>query len=103
MMKSYILTQYSRNDLIEIRHYTFRQWGSSQSTYYLEQLKKILNLLAEMPLMGKHCQDNLTLDIYRFPFNSHIIYYSSLPNNRITIIAVLHQGMLSQQHLENRL
>lgn len=103
MKNGYLLTEYSRNDLIKIRHYTFQQWGSRQSTHYLDQLKKTLNLLSEMPLMGKHCQDDLVLDVFRFPFNSHMIYYSSLPNNKIMIVAVLHQGMSPQQHLDHRL
>ncbi len=103
MMSGYILTEHSRNDLIEIRHYTFLQWGSLQSTHYLDQLKKTLSLLSEMPLMGKHCQDELALVTYHFPFNKHMIYYSPLPNSGIIIIAVLHQGMSPQKHLEGRL
>ena len=101
-MNKYVLTEYSRNDLIGIRHYTFQQWGSRQSTHYFDQLKKTLNLLSEMPLMGKHCEDDLALDIYRFPFNSHVIYYSLLPSNNIMIVAILHQRMLPGTHLDMR-
>lgn len=101
-MNKYLLTQYSRDDIINIRRYTSQQWGSRQSTHYLDQLKKTLHLLSEMPLMGKHCEDDLALDMYRFPFNSHIIYYSLLPNNTIMIVAVLHQGMSPNLHLDMR-
>ena len=103
MMSRYVLTQYSRNDLIGIRHYTFQQWGSRQSRHYLDQLKKTLNLLSEMPLMGKHCEIDLGLDIYRFRFNSHVIYYSFLLNNNIMIVAILHQAMLPGTHLDMRI
>ena len=102
MMSQYVLTEYSRNDLISIRRYTFQQWGSRQSAHYLDQLKKILHLLSEMPLMGKSCEDDLALDMYRFPFNSHVIYYSLLPNNSIMIVAILHQGMSPSVHLDMR-
>lgn len=101
-MNKYLLTEYSRNDLLDIRHYTFQQWGSRQSTHYLDQLKKTLHLLAEMPLMGKSCEDDLALDIYRFPFNSHVIYYSLLPDKNIMIVAILHHGMQPSTHLDMR-
>lgn len=103
MTNRYVLTEYSRNDLIGVRHYTFQQWGSRQSIHYLDQLKKTLHLLSEMPLMGKRCALDLALDIYRFPFNSHIIYYFLLPNNTIMIVAILHQGMLPSVHLDMRI
>ncbi len=101
-MSGYVLTEYSRDDLLEIRHYTCREWGNQQSTHYLEKLKKTLSLLSEMPFMGKACQDDLALDIYRLPFNNHMIYYSPISNNQVMIVAVLHQKMLPQKHIESR-
>lgn len=102
-MSQYYFTQEAQQDLIKIRKFTFNTWGSEQSTAYLRNLKKTLQLLTEMPSMGINCKDSLGDDIYRFPFVSHTIYYTTLPNNKIVIIAILHQGMVPEIHISNRI
>lgn len=51
--------------------------------------------------MGKNCSDDLK-DIYRFLYGSHAIYYITIPDS-ILIIAILHQSMVPENHLGNRL
>ncbi len=60
-MSQYQFTTQAQQDLIKIRRFTLEHWGSKQSISYLEELKKILQLLSEMPLMGKNCSDEVTL------------------------------------------
>ncbi|OCH98938.1 plasmid stabilization protein [Legionella jamestowniensis] len=100
-MPPYQFTTQAQQDLIQIRRFTLEHWGSKQSLSYLEELKKTLQLLSEMPLMGKNCSDDLK-DIYRFLYGSHAIYYITIPDS-ILIIAILHQSMVPENHLGNRL
>lgn len=101
-MSRYQLTTQSQQDLIKIRRFTLEHWGSKQSLRYLEELKKALVLLSEMPSIGKNCSDDLGSDIYRFLHGSHAIYYLTMPDS-IIIIAVLHQSMIPNYHLGHRL
>lgn len=55
-----------------------------------------------MPLMGRNCSEDLGKDIYRFLYGSHVIYYLTMPGS-IIIIAILHQSMVPENHLGNRL
>lgn len=101
-MSQYKFTEQSQQDLIQIRRFTLEHWGSDQSIHYLSDLKKILQLLSEMPLIGKNCLDDLGKNVYRFPFGSHIIYYLMLSEEEIVIVALLHQSMVPGKHLGKR-
>ncbi|MCX7115703.1 MAG: type II toxin-antitoxin system RelE/ParE family toxin [Gammaproteobacteria bacterium] len=101
-MPLYVLTEQSKQDLIQIRRFTVERWGNEQSINYLGELKKTLRLLSEMPAMGKSCFDDLGKSSYRFPCGSHVIYYLTMPNNKIVIVAILHQSRVPEPHLEGR-
>lgn len=101
-MSRYQFTTQAQQDLIQIRCFTLENSGSKQSISYLEDLKKTLQLLSEMPLMGRNCNDDLGKDIYRFLYGTHAIYYLVM-SDAIIIIAILHQGMVPEKHLGNRL
>lgn len=101
-MSTYQLTPQAQQDLIQIRRFTLEHWGYKRSINYLKELKKIVQLLSEIPLMGKNCSDDLGKDIYRFLYGSHAIYYLTIPKS-IIIIAILHQSMVPENHLGNRL
>lgn len=102
-MSQYLFTDHSKQDLIQIRRFTVERWGYEQSIHYLRDLRKTLLLLSEMPSMGKGCFDDLGENIYRFPFGSHIIYYLTIPDEKIVIVAILHQSMVPAKHLSGRL
>lgn len=101
-MNQYKITVNAKEDLIHIRHFTLNNWGEKQSVNYLEHIKRTIQLLSEMPLMGKNCFDDLGKDIYRFFYGSHVIYYLVMPDT-IVIVAILHQSMVPEKHLGNRL
>lgn len=101
-MSQYQFTTQAQQDLIQIRCFTLKHWGSEQSISYLEELRKTLQLLSEMPLMGKNCSDDLGKNVYRFLSGSHSIYYLNRSNS-IIIIAVLHQSMMPANHRGHRL
>lgn len=102
-MIQYLFTEESQRDLIQIRQFTLEHWGPKQSIDYLTDLKKTLQLLAEMPAMGKNCFEDCGKDVYRFPFGSHVIYYLTMSDNEIVIVAILHQSMVPEKHLDKRL
>ena len=100
-MSRYKFTLQAQQDLMQIRRFTLKQWGSKQSRMHLEDLKKTVVLISEMPLIGRHCVEDLGKDIYRFLYSSHAIYYLVMPD-LIIIIAILHQSMVPEHTLESR-
>ena len=102
-MPQYLFTDQTKCDLIQIRLFTVERWGNIQSVRYLRDLRKTLRLLSEMPSMGTACFDDLGENIYRFPFSRHVIYYQSMPNEKIVVVAILHQHMVPEKHFCNRL
>jgi len=95
----YRFTHEAQQDLIKIRRFTLQTWGAEQSGIYLANLKNTVQLLSEMPSMGKNCQDELGDGVYRFPCVSHTIYYFIIPDHTLVVIAILHQNMVPEVHL----
>ena len=99
-MLSYKFTPDARTDLLNIRKYTLKTWGKEQSTKYLQELNKTLQLLSDSPTIGIQRTD-ISLTTFSFPYASHIIYYT-LDNDFLIIFAVLHKNMVPEKHIANR-
>jgi len=99
-MLSFRLTPEAKSDLIEIRHYTLKQWGAAQSQKYLSELRQTIRLLAETPLLGKSRPD-VGSDVLSFPQASHIIYYV-VHERQLVVFGVLHKCMVPLNHLAER-
>jgi len=99
-MLSYKFTQDARADLVNIRKYTLKTWGKEQSTKYLQELNKTLQLLSDCPTIGTQRTD-ISLTTFSFPYASHIIYYT-LDKNFLIVFAVLHKNMVPEKHITNR-
>jgi len=97
---TYLLTPDAQSDLIEIRQYTLRQWGISQSRKYLSELSKTMSLLAETPSLGKF-RHEVGTDVLSFPHASHVIYYV-VHEQQVIIFGVLHKRMVPIKHLIKR-
>ena len=91
-MAQYLFTEQSKQDLIDIRRFTVERWGHKQSSLYLNDVRKTLQLLSDMPSMGKSCFDDLGENMYRFPISSHMVYYLAM-QEQIVIVAILHRSM----------
>jgi toxin ParE1/3/4 len=102
-MPQFLFTDDSKQDLIQIRRFTVERWGHEQSGHYLGNLKKTLQLLSEMPSMGKTCCEELGKNLNLFLFGSHVIYYHLISDERIVVVAILHQSMVPAKHLEARI
>ncbi len=99
-MSGYRLTPDAQSDLVEIRRYTLKQWGSLQSQEYLSALRQTIRLLAETPTLGKQRPD-VALGVFSFPHMSHVIYYV-IHAHELIVFGVLHKRMVPFKHLENR-
>ncbi len=99
-MGKYRLTTDAKQDLSAIRKFTINEWGNVQSRKYLVELREILNVLSDNPLMGIHRSD-VEDGLYSFPYASHSIYYM-LKKKHIVVIGVLHGSMVPANHLEGR-
>ncbi|WP_261831842.1 type II toxin-antitoxin system RelE/ParE family toxin [Leminorella grimontii] len=100
-MGRYVLTAEAQKDLVDIRRYTREQWGNRQSVSYLSQMQRTLQNLADAPAIGKSREDEFGLNVYSFPYSSHIIYYAR-HSTGIVILAVLHQSQIPASHLLHR-
>ena len=99
-MPHYRLTPDAQFDLIDIRRYTLKQWGSSQSKHYLSALQKTIRLLAETPSLGKKRLE-IGARVLSFPHVSHIIYYV-MHERQLVVFGVLHKRMVPMNHLVER-
>jgi len=102
MTKKYILrlTADAKTDLIEIRHYTIRQWSLEQSKKYLTELRQTFHLLTQKPGIGKPRPD-IGPTILSFPHARHVIYFT-VYEQQLVIFAVLHKNRVPSNHLEKR-
>ena len=99
-MLIYRLTPDAQTDLIEIRRFTVKQWGTAQSQKYLLELRQTIRLLAETPSLGKSRPD-VGSNVLSFPHVSHVIYYV-VHEQQLIVLGVLHKRMVPLNHLAER-
>ena len=99
-MLCYRLTPDAQTDLIEIRRFTVKQWGTAQSQKYLLELRQTIRLLAETPSLGKSRPD-VGSSVLSFPYVSHVIYYVA-HEQQLIVFGVLHKRMVPLNHLAGR-
>ncbi len=99
-MLDYRLTPDAQSDLIEIRRYTLKRWGSSQSQKHLSELRQTIHLLAETPTFGKQ-RPEVASGVFSFPHVSHVIYYV-IHAHQLVVFGVLHKRMVPLNHLLDR-
>ena len=100
-MPSYYIIPKAQEDLKEIRRYTVEKWGAEQANKYLSSLRDTLQVLLKMPGIGRSRADDLCDGIFSYPYASHMIYYR-WSENRLIVIAVLHNRMVPAAHMEER-
>lgn len=98
-MLNFRLTPNAQSDLIEIRKFTIKQWGSAQSKKNLSELRQTIHLLAETPSLGK-LRSDVGADVFSFPQASHVIYYV-LHKHQLVVFGVLHKRMAPLNHLSD--
>lgn len=96
-MGRYILSPEAKVSLNNIRSYTLKSHGKSQTTIYLNKIRDKMESLAESPTRGT-VRDDIKPGYYSAFIERHTIYYKVLPDH-IGIIDVLHQRMEPVRHL----
>jgi len=96
-MTNYLLSNEAREDLREIWHFGFEEWGEKQADNYILDITGKCEFLAENPHIGKH-QDEILKGLRSYPANAHIIFYL-IDNKNIFIVRFLRQGRNYKRHL----
>jgi len=100
-MRKLEISRQSEIELIQIRKYTSESWGQQQSDKYLTELQNTMFLLQENPYLGFK-RFTISDGVYSFPHIRHMIYYK-FDNEKLYIMAILHQSMLPKNHLKERI
>ena len=87
---TYILSQDTEDDLVDIYNYSFAEWGQDQADIYLSGLYECFGLLGVKPLLGRP-RTELGDHVRSHLFKSHAIYYMPWKDG-VAIIRVLHQA-----------
>jgi toxin ParE1/3/4 len=102
-MAGWRLTSKAKRDLADIRRFTLEQWGEEKAENYLKTIYEKIRLVAAHPAIGINRSESLNIgsEIRGIVCASHVIYYTILENH-ITVVAVLHHGMVPRTHLLHR-
>jgi toxin ParE1/3/4 len=87
-MPGYRLSVEAAADLESIGEFGVAAFGLAQALKYLLALESRFELLAQFPRIGVPTYD-LSPGLYRFPYMSHVIFYSIAPDD-VFIVRVLH-------------
>ena len=96
-MGKYVLSPAAQTSLKNIRSYTLKNHGKSQTIIYLKKLRDKMQNLAGDPDRGT-ARDEIKNGYYSAFIERHTIYYKILPDH-IAIIDVMHQRMEPKRHL----
>jgi toxin ParE1/3/4 len=100
MATTYRLTPDAQSDLIEIRRFTVKQWGTAQSKKYLLELRNTIRLLTDTPSLGRS-RPEVGSNVLSFPYVSHVIYYV-VHEQQLVVFGVLPKRMVPLNHLVER-
>lgn len=97
-MSAFRVRESAANDLYEIGLTSRENWGDAQVELYVAKLVHAFTLFAEMPLLGKAC-DELKPGWRRLHQGTHVIFYRLEPDGIVDIIRVLHERMQPDLHM----
>jgi toxin ParE1/3/4 len=97
----YRLSRLALADLRSIARHTLQHWGLEQADRYLDDLGRVLNLLAASPALGRECS-HIRKGYRRMEHGRHVIFYRAQPKNAgIDVIRILHDRMLPGSYLKS--
>lgn len=98
-MPEYRLSRLALADLKSIGRYTVQRWGPDQADRYLDDLRRIFDLLAANPTLGRSC-NHIRRGYRRMEHGRHVIFYRKRTGKGgIDVIRILHEHMLTSGHL----
>ncbi len=97
-MRNFQLSVKAKSDFRKIALYTQKRWGKDKRNQYIKQIDLCFHQLAQNPGLGVDCY-SIKKGHMKSPQGSHMIYYRKTPNNKISIIRLLHKSMDVSLHL----
>jgi len=90
-MSAYRLSPEAAKDILLIREYTQKKWGSSQAVKYINEIENKCKELSENPQLGRE-RPEIKLGYRSINEGKHIIFYRC-SHSDIDILRVLHTRM----------
>lgn len=97
MKKRVEISDAAKEDLRNIYHYSFNQFGESVADRYFEKINDVITFLQVHETGIK--RDDIINGIYVIPVGKHIIFYMN-EDDIIVIIRILHQTQDFSRHLQ---
>ena len=94
---SLVVQPQARLDLEDIFKYTTQTWSKFLAVKYQKELFDYMNLLCELPTMGRIYPFGHK-EFRKFSANKHIIFYR-IENQQIIVVRILHSRMDYNEHL----
>ncbi|GGG42038.1 plasmid stabilization protein [Croceivirga lutea] len=98
-MAKFKLTNKAVADLNGIWEYTVEKLSENQADKYYREIMESCKQLAENPTIGKN-YEGITLGLFGFKENKHIIFFRTLEKDLIEITRILHERMDLKNRLE---
>jgi len=100
-MIRYVFSKETENDLIEIYRYGFLNHSERQAERYQKSLKEKCQFLADNPRLYRE-REEFSPPVRIHHHKKHLIIYI-IEADHILIIRVLHEGMETEQYLQESL
>ena len=98
-MRLYIFSKEAENDLMEIYHYGFLNYGESKADLYISALKDQCQFLSCNPSICRERKE-LTPPVRIYHHKKHLIIYT-LEAAYILIVRICHERMDIPRYLDN--
>lgn len=96
-MPSYSLSPEAKKDLLSIRAYTQKEWGSQQAQKYIDALEKRCDGLSQRPHTGRE-RPEIKPGYRSVAERKHVIFYRACDSG-IEILRIPHGRMDIEHHL----
>jgi toxin ParE1/3/4 len=93
----FILSPRAQADVDEIWAYTVERWGVEQAEFYVRQLGRAVEVIAQDPRRGRPC-DEIREGYRRHPSGSHVVFYR-ITTEEVVVVRILHQHMDFNRHV----
>ena len=100
-MRKKTVTARADRELHAIRAYTLKNFGTEQAAKYIKKLRLKIEHLRFRPEIGADRSKEFGLNMHSYFVGSHTIFYT-FDDENITIMTILHQSRLPQNHIPSR-
>jgi len=97
-MPSFRITNKAKSDLVNIAHYTEKQWGRHQRFHYLKIIDAAFHLISESPALAQRC-NYIAEGYFKYRVQNHLIFFKVRRDKTVIVIRVLHKRMDVVQHI----